>query len=156
MRRLIREAASLLKAADPDGSAESDSGTGNSNENHAMFHCWDTFADDSKVKVTFALEQAMKVQMGSRGIVGVGPSRFTPGQETRHHCTGDWVSPRTGLDGCGKISPPSGFDPRNVQPLASRYTDYGDDINDPKSPTNRNNEKVKNETCHFTYYFVWT
>ena len=25
-------------------------------------------------------------------------------------------------EGCGKISPPPGFDPRTVQPLASHYT----------------------------------
>jgi len=29
-----------------------------------------------------------------------------------------------GLDGCGKSRPPSGFDPRTVQRVASRYTDY--------------------------------
>jgi len=34
------------------------------------------------------------------------------------------VGPRAGLDKCGKISPPPGFDPRTVQPVASRYTDY--------------------------------
>ena len=31
---------------------------------------------------------------------------------------------RAGLDGCGKISSPPGFDPRTVQPVASRYTDW--------------------------------
>jgi len=34
------------------------------------------------------------------------------------------VGPRTGLDRCGKSRPPPGFDPRTVQPVASRYTDY--------------------------------
>jgi hypothetical protein len=29
-----------------------------------------------------------------------------------------------GLDGCGKSRPPPGFDPRTVQLIASRYTDY--------------------------------
>jgi len=29
---------------------------------------------------------------------------------------------RTGLDGCRKYRPPLGFDPRTVQPVASRYT----------------------------------
>ena len=38
-------------------------------------------------------------------------------------CTGGWVGLRTGLDGCGKSRPPLGFDPRTVQPVASRYTD---------------------------------
>jgi hypothetical protein len=28
-----------------------------------------------------------------------------------------------GLDGCGKSRAPPGFDPRTVQPVASRYTD---------------------------------
>jgi hypothetical protein len=39
------------------------------------------------------------------------------------HCIGGWVGPRTGLDGCGKSRPSPGFDPRAVQPVASRYTD---------------------------------
>ena len=29
---------------------------------------------------------------------------------------------QAGLERCGKISPPSGFDPRAVQPVASRYS----------------------------------
>jgi hypothetical protein len=33
------------------------------------------------------------------------------------------VGPRAGLDRCGKSRPPPGFDPRTVQPVASRYTD---------------------------------
>ena len=32
------------------------------------------------------------------------------------------MGPRAGLDGCGR-RPPLGFDPRTVQPVASRYTD---------------------------------
>ena len=31
---------------------------------------------------------------------------------------------RAGLDRCGKSRPPPGFDPRTVQPVGSRYTDY--------------------------------
>ena len=34
------------------------------------------------------------------------------------------MGPRAGLDGCGKSRPQPGFDPRAVQPVASRYTDY--------------------------------
>ena len=33
------------------------------------------------------------------------------------------MDPRAGLDRCGKSRPPPGFDPRTVQPVASRYTD---------------------------------
>jgi hypothetical protein len=38
------------------------------------------------------------------------------------HCIGSWVDPRAGLDECGKTRLPRGFDPRTVQPVASRYT----------------------------------
>ena len=31
---------------------------------------------------------------------------------------------RVGLEGCGKSLPPPEFDPRTVQPVASRYADY--------------------------------
>ena len=40
------------------------------------------------------------------------------------HCTGGWVGARAGLDRCGIISPPLGFDPRTVQPVGKRYTIY--------------------------------
>ena len=39
------------------------------------------------------------------------------------HCTGGWVGPRAGLDGCGKSRLPPGFDPRTVHPVARCYTD---------------------------------
>jgi hypothetical protein len=60
----------------------------------------------------------------SLGVQGHAPAALplqgTPGT----HCIGGWVGPTTGLDGCGKSRPPPGFDPRTVQPVASRYTDY--------------------------------
>ena len=41
------------------------------------------------------------------------------------HCTGGWVGPRGRYGRVRKISPtPPGFDPRTVQPVASRYTDW--------------------------------
>ena len=48
------------------------------------------------------------------------PSGKTPGT----HCVGGWVGPRVGLNGCGKCCFPLGFDPRTVQPVASRCIDY--------------------------------
>ena len=45
---------------------------------------------------------------------------FTPGLRYCTHFTGGWVGPRAGLDGCRKSRPPQGFDPRTVQPVASR------------------------------------
>jgi len=77
----------------------------------------------------------MKAQVGSRGIAllfpaldGGGwstllPGRFTPWKQTRY----PFYRRMDGLQGSSgrvrKISLPSGFDPRTVQPLASRYTD---------------------------------
>ena len=34
------------------------------------------------------------------------------------------VDSRAGMDGCGKIPSPLEFDPRTVQLVESRYTDY--------------------------------
>ena len=54
-------------------------------------------------------------------VVNGTPGRLTPGKKKPGtYCIGGWVGPRAGLDGCGKSRPPSGFDPRNVQTVASR------------------------------------
>jgi len=45
-----------------------------------------------------------------------------PGKKFGIHCTGGWVSPKTGLDLCEKISPYPRSDPRTVELVASRYT----------------------------------
>jgi len=56
-------------------------------------------------------------------VVNVTPRPFHPQERPGTHCIGDWVGSTAGLDGCGKSRPPPGFDPRTVQPVASRYTD---------------------------------
>jgi hypothetical protein len=48
------------------------------------------------------------------------------------------VGPRAGVDGCEKSRPPLGFDPRTVQPVASRYTDRAI----PPHKRNNNNNNV--------------
>jgi hypothetical protein len=78
----------------------------------------------------------MKAQTGRRGIpllfrqrrrcVAVGGQRrasaaLPPGKRPGIHCTGGWVGPRVGVDGCGKCHHLPGFDPQTVQPLASCY-----------------------------------
>jgi hypothetical protein len=92
-----------------------------------------------KVEVKFTLEEATKARRGSRGIAlrahsltsalyGVGGQRHAPAAllpgKTRcplcrkldgPHCRSGWVR---------KISPPPEFDPRTVQPIVSRYTDW--------------------------------
>jgi len=61
--------------------------------------------------------------MGVRGQRHA-PAALYPRERPGTHCTGGWVGPWAGLDRCGKSRPPPGFDPRTVQPVASRYTDY--------------------------------
>jgi hypothetical protein len=55
--------------------------------------------------------------------VNATPRPLYPRQRPGTHCRGGWVGPRVGLDGCWKSRPPPGFNPRTVQPIASRYTD---------------------------------
>jgi hypothetical protein len=52
------------------------------------------------------------------------PAALPPRKRPGTHCIGGWVGPRVGLDGCWKSRPLPGFDPRTVQLVASRYTDY--------------------------------
>ena len=50
------------------------------------------------------------------------PERFTPGSETVLIAQGTGWTPRPFWTGAENLAP-TGFDPRNVQPVAIRYTD---------------------------------
>ena len=52
------------------------------------------------------------------GSKGDAPAALPPGKRFDTHFIGGWVST------VRKISSPRGFDPRTVQPVASRYTNY--------------------------------
>jgi len=52
------------------------------------------------------------------------PAALYPRERPGTYCTGGWLGPSGGLDRYGKSRPPPGFDPRAVQLVASRYTDY--------------------------------
>jgi len=52
------------------------------------------------------------------------PAAIYPQERPGTRCTGGWVDPRAVLDRCGKSNPPLGFDPRTIQPVASRYTNW--------------------------------
>ena len=59
---------------------------------------------------------------------GVGVVKATsrppyPLERPGTQCTGGWVGPTAGVDGCGKSRPQREFDPRTDQPVAVRYTD---------------------------------
>jgi len=60
------------------------------------------------------------------------------------------VGPRTGVDRCGKSRLPPGFDPRTVQPVASRYTYYA--TRPTAVPTNVFLDVSKQEPCHMITY----
>ena len=51
-------------------------------------------------------------------------SSTPPGKRPCIHRTGGWVGPRTGIDAWGKSRSPLRFDPRTVQPVARRCTDW--------------------------------
>jgi hypothetical protein len=52
------------------------------------------------------------------------PGRFTPGKETRYPLYRRLGGPQGRSGRVRKVSPPPGFDPQTLQPVASRYTDY--------------------------------
>ena len=68
----------------------------------------------------------LSVYLGTRWgwVVSTTPRPPCPRERPGAHFTGGWVCLGAGMDRCGKISPPPGFDPRTSQPVASRYTDY--------------------------------
>jgi hypothetical protein len=85
------------------------------------------------------LEQAMKDQTVTRGTAlavsltsaldwggrSTRSGRFTPGKVTWYPLYRRLGGPQGRRSGrVRKISLPAGFDPRTVQPVASRYTDY--------------------------------
>ena len=59
-------------------------------------------------------------------VVNTTPRPLYPRKRPGTHCIGGWVGSRAGLDvfwtGAENIALP-GFDPRTLQPVASRYTD---------------------------------
>jgi hypothetical protein len=52
------------------------------------------------------------------------PAAIYPQERPCTHRTESWVGPKAGLDGRKYSSPPPEFDPRTVQPVVSRYTDW--------------------------------
>jgi hypothetical protein len=52
--------------------------------------------------------------------MGVGGQRHAPAALPATNCTGGWVGPRAGLDGCGKSRPHRD----SIPGPSSRYTDY--------------------------------
>ena len=57
-------------------------------------------------------------------VVNTTPPPFCLREWPGAGCIGCLLGPRTGLDECEKSRPPPGFDPQNVQPVASRHTFY--------------------------------
>jgi hypothetical protein len=58
------------------------------------------------------------------GVVNATTPVALPAGRPSTNCLGSWVGARAGLNGCGTSRPQPGFDPRTVQPVASRYTDW--------------------------------
>jgi hypothetical protein len=60
------------------------------------------------------------------GVTKKCPGVFTPRKETRYRLYMKLSGPQGRSGRVQKISPPPEFDPRTVQPLAGRYTDYSE------------------------------
>ena len=76
------------------------------------------------------------------------PAAFYPRERPGTHFTGGWVGPRAGLDSCVKSRPPTGFDPRTVQHIASRCTDYA------TRPTNLRMSEAISPLPHMQEWFA--
>ena len=90
-----------------------------------------------KIKVNFTLEQATKAQRGVEvwlysflnlgaiwvWVVNATPRSLYPWGKTRYPLYRGLGGPQGRSGQVRKISPPSGVNPRTVQPVASRYTD---------------------------------
>ena len=92
--------------------------------------------------VKFILEQTTKARR-----LNATPRTLYRREKPGTHCTGGWVGPRAGLYRCGKFRHPPAFDPRTVQPVASRYTDWAiparkNDDDDDDNNNNNNNNKL--------------
>jgi hypothetical protein len=86
----------------------------------------------------FTLKQVMKDKRGSRSISTISltsaldeggwstptPGRFTPGKETRYPLCTRLGGSQDRSERVWKMSAVPEFDSRNVQPVASRYTDW--------------------------------
>ena len=64
-------------------------------------------------------------------VVNATPRRFTPRKDLVHTVQEAGLATGTVWTGAQNLVPPPGFDPRTVQPVASRYTDYAIPPRDP-------------------------
>ena len=72
-------------------------------------------------------------------VINVTPRPLYARERPGTPCTGRWVGPKAGLDGCGKSRPPPVFDPRTFQPVVS-CTDWANPA--PIRATNWNKIKL--------------
>ena len=76
-------------------------------------------------KQRYSSARSLTSALDGGGWLTPWPGRFTAGKTTQCLFRGGRGGPRAGEDGCGKSPPPPpGLDPRTVQPVASRHTDY--------------------------------
>ena len=76
--------------------------------------------------------------------MGMGGQRHAPAALPRERSgtrIGGWVGPRASVDRWGKYRTPPGFDPRTIQPVASRYTDWAIPVHSNNNNNNNNNNK---------------
>lgn len=65
----------------------------------------------------------MPLQAQRKGV-GIAPPHSQPKERPSTQWTGGWVGLMSQSGQAQKILPPAGFNPQNVQPVASHYTNY--------------------------------
>ena len=75
---------------------------------------------EKRYSSTLSLTLALDGVGGQRHVPTVLLSRKRPG----NHYAWRWVGPTADVELVQEISPPPGFEPRTVQPVASRHTDW--------------------------------
>ena len=76
--------------------------------------------EEQSYSTTLSLTSALDVS----GLSTPRPGRFIPGKETQYPLYRRLGGPQGRSGRVRKIFPPPGLDPRTVQPVESRYTDY--------------------------------
>ena len=82
------------------------------------------------------------------------PGRSVPSGKTRYPLYRRLGGPQDRSGQVRKISPPPGFDPRTVQPVASRYTDYATRPTFSWDPTGKSRASALTLVITGSFYFM--
>ena len=121
------------------------------------FYCMQTMEMKHNVQFTLSLynrpwRSRWKAQVQLYSFLNLGAwwewavkprsDKFISGKETWYPLHRRFVGPQGRSGRVGKITPPQGFDPRTVQPVASRYTNWAIADHDETHSLNKQSNKT--------------